>query len=433
MAEQMKDSGITWLGKIPENWSLRPIKYISSCNTDVLTESTAPDYSFRYVDIGSVTYEHGITEYQDMKFENSPSRARRKVKKGDTIISTVRTYLKAIAMISDDKDVIVSTGFAVYTPNSNINPRFLNYSCKSEGFVQEIEKYSYGIAYPAINTNLLNRICIAYPQYRNQKLIADFLDRECAQIDSITADLEKQIELLQQYKKSLITETVTKGLDKSVPMKDSGIEWIGQIPEHWEICRIKDSCTIARGGSPRPINEFLSDNPNDINWIRIGDTIKGSKYINHTDQKIIKAGIISSRFVHKGDLLLTNSMSFGQPYILGVDGCIHDGWLVFSEYAAIDKLFLYYVLMSDLCLVQFKTSVAGAVVENLSVDKVGASKIFLPPIDEQREIVAHLDEKVRETDNIIDNKQRQLQIMQQHKKSLIYEYVTGKKRVKEAQ
>ena len=207
-------------------------------------------------------------------------------------------------------------------------------------------------------------------------------------------------------------------------MKPSGIAWIGDVPESWEICRIKDLCTIARGGSPRPIDEYLSDNPSDINWIRIGDTTKGNKYITQTEQKIIKQGISSSRMVYDGDLLLTNSMSFGQPYIMKTCGCIHDGWLVFSDYHRIDKLFLYYVLMSELCLVQFKTSVAGAVVENLSIDKVGISKIFLPSLEEQGAIVNFLDTQCAKIDGVIADIEKQIEILQKYKKSLITEAVT---------
>ena len=207
-------------------------------------------------------------------------------------------------------------------------------------------------------------------------------------------------------------------------MKPSGIAWIGDVPESWEICRIKDLCTIARGGSPRPIDEYLSDNPSDINWIRIGDTTKGNKYITQTEQKIIKQGISSSRMVFDGDLLLTNSMSFGQPYIMKTCGCIHDGWLVFSDYHRIDKLFLYYVLMSELCLVQFKTSVAGAVVENLSIDKVGISKIFLPSLEEQGAIVNFLDTQCAKIDSVIADIEKQIETLQKYKKSLITEAVT---------
>ena len=207
-------------------------------------------------------------------------------------------------------------------------------------------------------------------------------------------------------------------------MKNSDVELIGMIPNDWSICRIKDTCSIARGGSPRPIDEYLSDNKQDISWIKIGDTIKGYKYIDKTEQNIIPIGVSKSRKVNKGDLLLTNSMSFGQPYILNIDGCIHDGWLVFSKYKNIDKLFLYYVLMSELCLIQFNTSAAGAVVENLNIDKVGNAKISVPNLQEQQLIVNFLDNKIRMIDDILFELNKQVDILEKYKKSLITKAVT---------
>ena len=127
-----------------------------------------------------------------------------------------------------------------------------------------------------------------------------------------------------------------------------------EIPDSWEWVRLGSICEIARGGSPRPIKQFLTDDPNGINWIKIGDSDKGGKYINETKEKIIPEGMSKSRFVHRGDFLLTNSMSFGRPYILNVDGCVHDGWLVLSGYqTAYDKDFLYYLLASSFAYYQF--------------------------------------------------------------------------------
>ena len=120
-------------------------------------------------------------------------------------------------------------------------------------------------------------------------------------------------------------------------MKDSGIEWIGEIPEGWEVAKLKNIVSIVRGGSPRPIEAYMSDNDNDVNWIRISDTEKGSKYITHTSRKLIASGISKSRFIKRGSLILTNSMSFGEPYILDIDGCIHDGWVAFSDFKKLTK------------------------------------------------------------------------------------------------
>jgi type I restriction enzyme S subunit len=151
--------------------------------------------------------------------------------------------------------------------------------------------------------------------------------------------------------------------------------------------------SIARGGSPRPIQEFLTSDPNGINWIKIGDTEKDGKYVNGTKEKIKPEGLPKSRFVHAGDFLLTNSMSFGRPYILNIDGCIHDGWLVISDYQpALDKNYLFYTLSSRFAYYQFCGEVSGAVVKNLNSDKVASSLFPLPPLNEQRRIVSRIDE-----------------------------------------
>ena len=433
MAEQIKPSGIDWIGDIPESWKVRPLKYLAKCNQDVLLETTAPDYSFRYVDIGSVTYERGITGYQELRFEDSPSRARRKVSVGDTIISTVRTYLKAIAIISDSENVIVSTGFAVYTPDEAIYPQYLYYFCKSEGFVQEIDKNSYGIAYPAINTDLLSRICIAYPCYEEQQAIADFLDKECAQIDSITADLEKQIELLQQYKKSLITETVTKGLDKSVPMKDSGVEWIGEIPEHWEISRVRHLASLCSGATPS--KDVLSYWEGNIPWVSSqevkSDIIKDTSL--HISEEAINS--CSTQLMPAGTLVMVVRSGILQHTIpvalLGVPATINQDIKAFQfNHLMLPAYFKYYIQGENDALlsviIKDKTTV-----ESVDNQLLLSLKIMVPPIEEQKAIVAFLNYKCGYIDKILNDKQEQLNLLMQHKKSLIYEYVTGKKRVKE--
>ena len=164
------------------------------------------------------------------------------------------------------------------------------------------------------------------------------------------------------------------------------------IPECWCWCRLGEVTEIARGGSPRPIKDYLTTDEDGYNWIKIGDTDKDGKYINRTAEKIKKEGLNKTRFVHKGDFLLTNSMSFGRPYILNIDGCIHDGWLVISPKDNIfNKDFLYYVLSSTFAYNQFCDSVSGAVVKNLNSDKVRESLFPLPPLAEQKRIVAAIE------------------------------------------
>lgn len=204
----MKDSGIEWIGEIPSHWKIKSMKYLCSCNDDSLTNSEDENMCINYVDISSVTFESGIVNYEEMLFKNAPSRARRVTQYGDIIISTVRTYLKAIAIIPDDKRYIVSTGFAVIRAKYILN-RYLDYFVKSEYFINLVSLYSKGISYPAIDSFDLMNIKILEPSIDEQEKIADFLDKKCNAINLAIAKKEQLIEKLESYKKSLIYECVT--------------------------------------------------------------------------------------------------------------------------------------------------------------------------------------------------------------------------------
>jgi len=197
---------------------------------------------------------------------------------------------------------------------------------------------------------------------------------------------------IEEKKKQLLADGTYRKKDfESEPISESEIPF--EIPENWSWIRLNNLAVVARGGSPRPIKDFITDNSNGVNWIKIGDTEKGGKYINSCAEKIKPEGVQRSRMVHPGDFLLTNSMSFGRPYITNVEGCIHDGWLVISQYLQVyDSDFLYYLLSSPFAFAQFSDKTAGAVVQNLNKDKVAESIFPLPPIEEQRRIVEKIEE-----------------------------------------
>jgi len=178
----------------------------------------------------------------------------------------------------------------------------------------------------------------------------------------------------------------------------------------WEVKKLGEVCEIERGSSPRPIKSFLTDSPKGINWIKIGDTKGVTKYIHQTKEKIKPEGARRSRIVNDGDFILSNSMSFGRPYIMKTMGCIHDGWLVLREKEPnIDKDFLYYVLSSDLIYKQFNNLAAGSTVRNLNIDLVKSVKIPLPPLPEQKRIVAILDEAFVAIATAKENAEKNLQ------------------------
>lgn len=206
---EMKDSGVEWIGEIPKAWQYTPLKYLASCNDEVLTEATPEDYTFDYIDIGSVHTGNGIGICERMQFKDAPSRARRIVRDGDIIVSTVRTYLKAIAQVGNyDVPHIASTGFAVIR-TKNANASFLRYALLSDNFVSQVEADSVGISYPAINASQIMAFKIPVPSIAEQVAIASYLDARCAAIDGVIAEKEALIGELETYKRSLIFEVVT--------------------------------------------------------------------------------------------------------------------------------------------------------------------------------------------------------------------------------
>ena len=196
-----------------------------------------------------------------------------------------------------------------------------------------------------------------------------------------------------------------------------------EVPDSWEWCKLGTVNEIARGGSPRPIKDYLTNDASGINWIKIGDTTKDGKYIDSVKERIRPEGVKKSRMVHKGDFLLTNSMSFGRPYILNVDGCIHDGWLVISPIGeAYMSDFLYYLLSSSFAFEQFTNVASGGVVTNLNSDKVADTKFPLPPLAEQKRIVVEIERWFALIDQI-EQSQSDLQDTIRQTKSKILDFV----------
>ena len=177
----------------------------------------------------------------------------------------------------------------------------------------------------------------------------------------------------------------------------------------WEYKRIDEVCSIARGGSPRPIKDFITTDPNGLNWIKIGDTDMGGKYIYSTKEKIKPEGLKKSRWVEEDEFLLSNSMSFGRPYILKTNGCIHDGWLVLRDYQKhLNIDFFYYVLSSEYVQKQFRTKAQGSTVSNLNTDRVASVTIPVPPLAEQQSIVSYLDAAFAKIDAMKANAEKAL-------------------------
>ena len=211
---RLKPSGVEWLGDVPEHWEVLPLKHWLEMNEAVLSETTDPNFEFRYIDIGSVGTGVMIEKPQKIRFTMAPSRARRVVRNGDTIISTVRTYLKAIWFAEDTKDnFICSTGFVVLTPRQGSLPKFVSYLTQNNSFIDRVTANSVGTAYPAITENRLGSFQVAIPPFPEQAAIVAYLDKATADIDTAIDRARREIELLGEYRTRLIADVVTGKVD----------------------------------------------------------------------------------------------------------------------------------------------------------------------------------------------------------------------------
>ncbi|MDD3231284.1 MAG: restriction endonuclease subunit S [Oscillospiraceae bacterium] len=427
MAREMKDSGILWIGNIPSDWTTTPIKYLASYNDEVLSESVEDDFEFDYIDIGSVQNGVGITQLQHMKFLDAPSRARRVVRENDIILSTVRTYLKAVATIGDfTVPQIVSTGFIVIRAKEDkVLPAFLTYAVQSESFICTVVSHSTGISYPAINPRQVVQFKIPISHIYEQSRIASFLDHECSEIDAVLKKTRTSIEEYKKLKQAVITQTVTKGIRGDRPMKDSGIEWIGEIPAEWNSQRIKTIFSLRDERNYLPLEE--------VNLISLY-TDKG--VVQHADLEVTTGNKASNadgyKIVYENDIIVNIILcwmgAIGRSAFNGVTSPAYDVYIPSDK---IDCRFYHHYFrttgFSGDCYKRGKGIMAMR--WRTYSDQFRDIRVVVPPLHEQVEILGYLDEKCAELDKLIAKKKQFLAELESYKKSLIFEYVTGKKEV----
>ena len=424
MAEQMKPSGVSWIGDIPFDWNIGKVRF----ETKIRAEKgcyTKNDTFIALENVSSFTgkYIASETEYDSGVYDI--------YKKGDLLYNKLRPYL-AKAIIA--KDTGFCTGELEVISKYNGDMRFLFYYMLSDGFLKIVDSSTYGTKMPRANWDYIKNLAIPLLSNQEQKAIADYLDGRCAEIDSIIADIEKQIELLKQYKKSLTTETVTKGLDKSVPMKDSGIEWIGAIPKKWSLKKLKYIIiSPLQYGANEAGDEYTPEYPR---YIRITDITDNNTLKN--EGKLSLAPVIAKPYLLKdGDILFARSgatvgKTFYYQNSYGISAFA--GYLIRARInrKMANPKFVYYSTLGVGYDNWKNTVFTQATIQNIGADKYSQFYVTLPSLSEQLRIVDYLDSRCATIDDLIMNKQQQLDTIQNHKKSLIYEYVTGKKRVKEA-
>lgn len=409
-------------------FAARRLKYAATINDEALSESTEPDLELAYIDIGNVDSQGRVHDIVDYRFEDAPSRARRIVRDGDVIISTVRTYLQAIAPVENPPDnLIVSTGFAVVRPTSVLDHRFCKYAVRANRFLWEVESRSTGVSYPAINASDLGDIAVTLPEVGAQRVIAAYLDRETARIDGLIAEKERMLALLEEKRVALISRVVTRGLDPSAPLKPSGQEWLGEIPEGWGLWRLKH---LASEALSYGANEAaLEDNTDWPRFVRITDIAADGSLRDETF-KSLSPEIASPFLLSDGDILFARSgATVGKSFIYrpswGV-ACFAGYLIRFRcdlRRALPDYLNLY--AQSSAYWHQVSTGTIQATIQNFSAEKYADIFVPLPPMKVQEEIVATLTRELSRFDALTSQIRSSLTLMKERRAALITAAVTG--------
>lgn len=333
----------------------------------------------------------------------------------DDLYLTIAGTIGAVGIVPNELDGMNLTENAAKLTNILIDKEYLMYVLLSTASQDHFSSKFHQVAQPKLSIETASTTIIPVPpiaeQYRIVNNIKTFLS-ELHKLENGSRNLKQAIASV----KAKILDLAMQGkLVSQEPTDEPAADMLRRVnpkakiitdnphsrnlPTNWILCRFGDIADISRGGSPRPIKSYITNDCNGINWIKIGDA--DGKYINSTKEKIIPAGVKMSREVKKGEILLTNSMSFGKPYILNINGCIHDGWLVLSPKGnSYDKDFLYYLLSSKIAYSQFAEQAGGAVVSNLNSDKVANTLFPLLSISEQQRIVGKIEELYSVLDEI---------------------------------
>lgn len=322
---------------------------------------------------------------QSEQFENGGTMAEADktaywiVEPGSFAYNPARINVGSIGYLATRENVIVSSLYEVFRSDETCDDRFLWHWLKSALFAKQIEALQEGGVRLYFFFDKLLKSEITMPSIREQSIIGSLFDR----LDSLIALHQRKHEKLKTVKQSLLEKMFPKEGEDVPEIRFEG------FTDPWEQRKAGDRLVVLRGGSPRPIESYITSDPSGVNWIKIGDVEPGSMYITRTSERIRREGVSKSREVFAGDLLLSNSMSFGRPYILQVNGCIHDGWLLIRDAEGrFDTIFLQQMLSTPSMARQYKALAAGGVVNNLNSELVQSATIAFPGKAEQIKIGA---------------------------------------------
>lgn len=411
-----------WIERLPSHWEAIPVKFVCTYNDEALPETTDPEALIEYVEISDVDEINGLRRSELMTFGSAPSRARRIARNGDVLISTVRTYLRAVAPVIDPPDnLVVSTGFAVVRPE-RLTAGFARYALIADGFVGSVIARSTGVSYPAINASDLVRIPLPVPPDQEQAAITAYLDVETSRIDALIAEKQALIRSVNDLEQSAGFELATRGLDSSVRTRPSGIEWLPRVPAHWPVKR----------------NMFLFHQRNEagveglpILMVSLHTGVSEGEDEDEGSARVRKRMEDKSSYqiARRGDVAY-NMMRAWQGAIgaVPVDGLVSPAYVVLEPTEDLDPRYFEILARTPGYIKEFERYSYGIASFRWRLYWEGFKEIRtpVPPIQEQRAIVAAFDEKRRQITALRAHVERELSLLVELRAATITDAVLGR-------
>lgn len=412
--DSYKDSGVQWIGKIPSHWEICRFK-------DLTNLQTLASMSDTKIGLENIEGKTGKFIETDSEFEGNGIA----FEQGDIVYGKLRPYLQKVWLATFSGNAVGD--FFVFRTKCNCHNRYLFYVMLSDGFTSMCNGATFGAKMPRVSSDFIRSLHFFIPPFAEQQAIATYLDKKCDKIDMAIATQQKRIDMLGELRQNIITHAVTRGINPDAALKDSGVEWIGEVPEHWEVMKLK-RCALIKTGCTPPTKEEKYYESDDIDWFTPSDI--GSDCIYEAEKKIsviAKRDGVCRLFPAKSVYFVGIGATIGKVSVCDNEASANQQINVIIPNKRANYKYLAYCLKSQKGEVYLTANTVTLPIINQ--ERTGSLMIPVPPLEEQQQIVEHIEEQTARIDKSIAKAERQIELLQELKQSIITEVVTGKRKV----